>query len=131
MQKIIINSRDRTTADLIQTAVKQFPGLAARQVESEQLIEAATLHDYSAIVTDLDPEQAGHADILRKLKQVAPETTLVLVSKGKRPSRLAHQKREFGLFATIQRPIDPFDLARKILRLQTHLIATQPAYASS
>ncbi len=127
MQQIIISTRDQETSDLILTAFRQFPGLMPYAVETPELTEAARNSACSAIVTDLDPDQAGHSDQLRELQRVAPNAELCLISKGKRSGRLAQQKREFNLFTTIQRPINAFDVARRILRLQSHLTATRPA----
>ena len=127
MQQIIISTRDQETSDLILTAFKQFPGIMPHAVNSPELTEAARNSACVAIVTDLDPDQVGHADQIHKLRQVAPNAEICLISKGKRPGRLAQQKREFSLFTTIQRPINAFDVARKILRLQAHLNATRPA----
>ena len=129
MQQVIISTHDQRTSDLILIAFKQFPGISAHAVDDSNLNDAARNSACSAIVTDLDPDQAGHSERIRELRLAAPNAELCLVSKSKRPGRLTQQKREFDLFTTIKRPINPFELARKILRLQSHMNASHPATA--
>ena len=121
MKKVLISLEDRRLADVVKTAFKQFPGLAAFPVPPESLVDVLREGGYQAVVCDLHAGGAPANEFLAEIRETAPDVAILALVDQRQRERFNKVKMDFDIFSCLSLPLDPFELGRRILRLESHL----------
>ena len=82
--------------------------------------------DYHAVVVDLENDGDQERTWIAQLRQDCPKVEILALVDQRFKDRLNRLKVELGVFSFVPLPLDPFDLARRIVRLEQHLIERHP-----
>lgn len=121
MFRVLISLDDRAMDELVKASFKLFPSLTAFTVPQEKLLELVADPHYAAVVVNLDAATAGRTAFVAELRQVNPGIEIIALVDREQKERFNKLKVDLGLFSCVVSPVDPFDLAKKVLRLEQHL----------
>src|ERR1051325_626834 len=125
MIDVLVALRDPTLSDLVRTAFRNRPCWRPFQVPPESLEHLLSGPSAPGLaVFDLDPAQGSDLDCLERLKTVKRSTVLVGVGGAPGAARELHSRLELDVAMIISVPIEPFDLARRLLRLESIVAAS-------
>ena len=121
MHRALIAIEDRLLNDVVKTAFKQSSAIMAHPVPRERLVELVQDPDYHAVVLDLDGAKKSEVDLAGAVRATNPEIEILALMDREQKERFNRLKVDLGLFAYVLLPLDPFELARRVLRLEKHL----------
>ena len=121
MTKVLISLRDSILSDVVKTAFKQFPSLSPHPVPRRELIGLAAEDDVDAVVVDVEKGEDMGDGIIRRLRDHCPGTEIFVLAESGLRDRMNKLKVSHSIFTVAPMPIDPFDLAKRIARLETLL----------
>lgn len=124
MIKVLICLDDKRTTDVVKTAFKQFPSMTAYPVPQHKLMDLLAEPNYHAVVVDL--ARNGGEKLLGSMRAANAGIEVMTLIDRNHKERFNRLKVDLGIFSYIATPIDAFELARRIVRLEKHLIEKHP-----
>jgi hypothetical protein len=121
MFRVLISLDDQETDELVRASFKLFPSLAAFTVPHEKLTEIVADPHYHAVIVNLSASTAGRSAFVEEIRALNAGVEIIALVDREEKDRFNKMKVDLGLFSCILTPIDPFDLAKKVLRLEQHL----------
>jgi CheY-like chemotaxis protein len=126
MFRALICLEDKLTADVVKTAFKQFPSMTAYPIPRENALEHVGDGQYQVVVVDLDNDGICDPDFVAELRAANPQIEILALIDRDHKERFNRLKVELGLFSCVPMPLDPFELARRLMRLEKHLSEKGP-----
>jgi len=118
MKTVLVALLDPGLGDQIKAGIRNFAGLRPVAVARDQLLEVAGENcNASAVILDHDEKRGHSAELLGRLRHLAPELTILTAGPRAQRESLQRLKLELDIFSFIPLPLDPFDLARRLNRL--------------
>ncbi len=119
MTKVLISLQDDIQCDVVKTAFKQFNSMATYPVPRSHLIGLAADEDVDAVVIDLAKGDEKEGGIVDRLREHAPHVEIILLAEASMRERLNRLKLHHSIFTVVPLPLDAFDLAKRIVRLES------------
>ena len=126
MIRILICIDDARTQDIVRTAFRQFTTISCNPVPRDRLLELISEHDYHGVVLDFVDRTEQTAEMIRSIRGTDANIEILTLVDRQQKDRLNRDKMELGIFSYLPYPIDAFELARKILRLEKHFVERNP-----
>ena len=121
MIKVLISLRDAIQSDIVKTAFKQFPAMATYPVPRPRLLGLACEDDIDAVVVDIGKGEEKEGGFIDRLRDHCPNTEIFVLAEPAMRERMNRLKLSHGIFTVVPLPIDAFDLAKRIARLEVLL----------
>ena len=126
MIKILISLEDKVMTDVVKTAFKQFPNITAYPVPPHKLLELVQEGPYHAVVVDMDNRREQTGGTVSAIRETNTSIEILTLIEEGQKDRFNRLKVDLDIFSCISLPLDPFELARRIVRLEKHLVETNP-----
>jgi CheY-like chemotaxis protein len=114
--------KDLQVRDQIRMAFRLNPAFRISTVPPTEVIGViAESAQVDLLITDAGEDEALTDDVLGRIREANPRTSVVLVADRGDGTGLNRAKLSQSVQTVIATPIDPFDLARRIFRLHAVL----------
>ncbi|MCB9832286.1 MAG: hypothetical protein H6807_07400 [Planctomycetes bacterium] len=121
MTKVLISLRDAILSDVVKTAFKNFPTMATYPVPRSRVVGLAAEDDVDAVVIDIEKGEEHEGGLIDRLRDKAPDVELVVLAEPSLRERMNRLKLSHGIFTVVPLPLDAFDIAKRIVRLEALL----------
>ena len=126
MINVLICLNDKTLADVIKTGFQQFPTFKIYTVPPTRLVEVVQRRNHGAVVLDLGEAQKEGGGLVGAVRDANPEIEIMALGERQQKEKFNRLKVDLNIFTCIGLPLDPFELARRIIRLEKHLVERRP-----
>ncbi len=126
MINVLICLKDKTLADVVKTGFKQFPEFTAHPVPAHNLVDLVSDGGYHAVMVDLDEAQKPDGGLIGHVRDTNTNIEIMAIGDRALKEKFNRVKVDHNIFSCIGLPLDPFELARRIVRLGKHLTERHP-----
>ncbi|MEE9394498.1 MAG: hypothetical protein V3W41_18545 [Planctomycetota bacterium] len=120
MTKVLIALDDKAMADVIATACRQFETLEPFEVPRNRLFELLDEDKRQATIIHFNYTREGCGEFASNIRKMDAEIHILCLLDKDHRDRHNRLKIELGIFSFIPLPVDPFELAKRLQRLETH-----------
>lgn len=113
-------------SDVITTAFRQSSSVTTHTVPVDRLLEVVRDPDYQAVVLEIDGTTKGRVELAEAVRRENPAIEILALMDREQKEKFNRLKVDLGLFGYVLLPLDPFELARRVLRLEQSLAEKFP-----
>ncbi len=128
MIRILVSVANSASRDIILTALRNFPGVAAFAVPAHELAGLVLgSRDWDAVILDSGSDRGEAFSLVRDVREANGDIEMVAVTDEVEKDSVNRMKLDHDIFTFIALPIDPFDLLKRLHRLIETLMAHRAA----
>ncbi|MFT7616693.1 MAG: hypothetical protein ACI97A_000321 [Planctomycetota bacterium] len=125
MIQVLISLRDPILSDIVSTAFKQFPSVTSHRLPENRVMDTIANSEYDAIVVDLmKGDEMRQGLLVQEIRESGNKIEIIGLVDRNLKDRFNRYKLDNSLFSVFPLPVDPFALAKNIVRLETRLKKT-------
>ena len=123
MHQCLLVAGEKQARDAIKVGLDQTGAFEVDVAEDAWAVEMAKAKAYQVVIADTTLADGGDGlELLRRVREVAPDAELLLIARNKAQSRyLTRDKQQLGIYAFVHFPIETLDFFRTISRLLERL----------
>lgn len=126
MINVLICLKDKTLADIVKTGFQQFPAFKVYPVPEHKLVDVIEQGNHHAVVLDLAEASKDSGGSIGRVRETSSDIEIMAIGDRAQKERFNRLKVDLNIFTAIGLPLDPFELARRIVRLEKHLVERHP-----
>ncbi len=129
MIRCLLVAGEKQARDAIKVGLDQTGAFEVETAEDSWALEMAKAKTYQVVIADTTLADGGDGlELLRRIREVAPEAELLLIARNKGQSRyLTRDKQQLGIYAFLHFPIETVEFFRTVGRLIERLTAGAPS----
>jgi DNA-binding NtrC family response regulator len=133
MIKCLLIAGDKEARDVMKVGLEQAGAFEIETAEDAWAFEMVKTKPYQVVVVDTTLADGGDGfELLRRVREALPQAEILLVSRAENQSRVAGKdKKEFGVYAFVQYPVETLEFFKTIARLVDRLNAVPAATAAA
>ena len=126
MINVMICLKDKTLADVVKTGFQQFPAFKVFPVPEHNLADVIEQGNHHAVVLDLEEAQKQSGGLIGRVRSLSTDIEIMAIGDRAQKEKINRLKVDLNIFTCIGLPLDPFELARRVVRLEKHLVERHP-----